>query len=464
MTRNGFRNFFVAPRTWRARFGVFFGGLCVLAACGVIRYCWGTAAAKAQVSAEPACARNAAPAAAPQTYSGVALPARSTASAIPGHTPIPDVVAAVNGHSISRDELAVECRIHYGKEVLESMVNKYLILSECRQMGITISRREVDEEIEQMAKSFSLPVEQWMKLLEQERGIKPEQYANDIIWPSLALRKLAGERLRVTPEGTDRSLRDGIRRGRQGAADRVHHRGEGPEGPGPGRGQSGRVRQPGQAVFGRRPQRQHQGPGPADPQAWPLPGNRRGRLRTGRRPGFRGHPQRGSIRDPEARRPDCRPPDHHGPGRPALGEDHSRPQDAASGHRDLPGIAKEIPRAECLQRSATPPAGGRGRGRAGERLADLSPPTGRRVHHAPWHRRAARRDRPADAGTGLQAAPGDRFGAGDRRGDRPCGRANDQALARRLARREGLAGAGHASSKAFRSIPTAAKWFGPPWP
>ncbi len=106
------------------------------------------------------------------------------------------MVASVNGHSISRDELAVECRIHYGKEVLESMVNKYLILSECRQMGITISRREVDEEIEQMAKSFSLPVEQWMKLLVQERGIKPDQYANDIIWPSLALRKLAGEKLR----------------------------------------------------------------------------------------------------------------------------------------------------------------------------------------------------------------------------------------------------------------------------
>ncbi len=65
-------------------------------------------------------------------------------------------------------------------------------------MGITISRREVEDEINQMAKSFNLPREQWMKLLMQERGIKPEQYADDIIWPSLALRKLAGERLQVT--------------------------------------------------------------------------------------------------------------------------------------------------------------------------------------------------------------------------------------------------------------------------
>ncbi|MGO9113525.1 MAG: peptidylprolyl isomerase, partial [Thermoguttaceae bacterium] len=198
MTRNGFRNFFVAPRTWRARLGVIFGGLCVLAACGVIRYGWGPSAATAQVSTDPVAPVSAPAPAAPDDSPRSPPAARSPISVIPGRTPIPDVVAGVNGHSITRSELADECRIHYGKEVLESMVNKYLILSECRQMGITISRREVDDEIEQMAKSFNLPVDQWMKLLAQERGIKPDQYANDIIWPSLALRRLAGEKLRVT--------------------------------------------------------------------------------------------------------------------------------------------------------------------------------------------------------------------------------------------------------------------------
>ncbi len=67
-------------------------------------------------------------------------------------------------------------------------------------MGIIITRREVDVEIEQLAQGFGLPVQQWLKLLSQERGIKPEQYANDIIWPSLALRKLAGKRLDVTQQ------------------------------------------------------------------------------------------------------------------------------------------------------------------------------------------------------------------------------------------------------------------------
>jgi parvulin-like peptidyl-prolyl isomerase len=194
MTRNGFRNLF-APGAFKARLGMILGGLCVLAACGIIRYYWGTSAAKAQNSGEPD---------SPATVSGTAASGDSSPAAarsesvIPGRVQIPDVVASVDGHAITRDELAAECRLHYGKEVLESMVNKYLILSACRQMGITISRREVEDEINQMAKSFNLPREQWMKLLMQERGIKPEQYADDIIWPSLALRKLAGERLQVT--------------------------------------------------------------------------------------------------------------------------------------------------------------------------------------------------------------------------------------------------------------------------
>ncbi len=40
-------------------------------------------------------------------------------------------------------------------------------------------------------------------MLKQERGIKPEQYKNDIIWPTLALRKLAAERIQPTQQEID---------------------------------------------------------------------------------------------------------------------------------------------------------------------------------------------------------------------------------------------------------------------
>ena len=39
-----------------------------------------------------------------------------------------------------------------------------------------------------MARKFSLTKDQWLKMLEKERGIKPVRYAQDIIWPTLALR------------------------------------------------------------------------------------------------------------------------------------------------------------------------------------------------------------------------------------------------------------------------------------
>ena len=51
-----------------------------------------------------------------------------------------------------------------------------------------------------MVKPFNIPVEQWLKLLKQERNVTPAQYANDCIWPTLALRKLAGERLSISRE------------------------------------------------------------------------------------------------------------------------------------------------------------------------------------------------------------------------------------------------------------------------
>jgi len=62
----------------------------------------------------------------------------------------------------------------------------------------------VNAEIERMASRFKLPVDQWLKMLKQERGVSPKQYANDIIWPTLALRKLGGERLQVTAEELQR--------------------------------------------------------------------------------------------------------------------------------------------------------------------------------------------------------------------------------------------------------------------
>jgi parvulin-like peptidyl-prolyl isomerase len=109
-------------------------------------------------------------------------------------------VATVNNQRITHDELARQCRKSYGTEVLESMVNKQLIVAECERQGVSVSQAEVDAEIARMAKRFGIPVDQWLKMLKQERNINAEQYSSDIIWPTLALRKIAGEKLKISRE------------------------------------------------------------------------------------------------------------------------------------------------------------------------------------------------------------------------------------------------------------------------
>jgi parvulin-like peptidyl-prolyl isomerase len=113
------------------------------------------------------------------------------------------VAAIVNNEPITREDLARDCMLHYGVDVLESMVNRALIQSSCQKRNIVVTDEQVAEEIDRMARKFSLPKDQWLQMLEKERGIKPDRYAQDIIWPTLALRELAKNQLTVSRKELD---------------------------------------------------------------------------------------------------------------------------------------------------------------------------------------------------------------------------------------------------------------------
>jgi len=192
MTRRNVKDPTCGAKSRRLRLGMIAGSVGVLLACVAIRHYWGADPA----SADPA----------PRTSVGGTTTAsgRSVSASRPaperGTAPPMKTVAAVNGVPVTREDLARECLRHYGKEVLERLVNKYLIAGECQRRGVSVTAAEVNDEIRRMATRFKLPVDQWLKMLKQERGISAGQYANDIIWPTLALRKLAGKQLEVTRE------------------------------------------------------------------------------------------------------------------------------------------------------------------------------------------------------------------------------------------------------------------------
>lgn len=102
--------------------------------------------------------------------------------------------------TISEDEVEKECVMRLGKEVLDNMINRATIQLACQARGVEVTPAEVDQEIVRIAAEFKIPTEQYLQMLQAERQINPQQYRRDVIWPMLALRKLAGAEVTVTDE------------------------------------------------------------------------------------------------------------------------------------------------------------------------------------------------------------------------------------------------------------------------
>ncbi|MDP7014256.1 MAG: peptidylprolyl isomerase [Pirellulaceae bacterium] len=111
-----------------------------------------------------------------------------------------DTVAIVNNERITRGQLAHECLIRFGAEVLESLVNRQVIEQACRARGVEVLEADVHEEIIRIAKRFGVDVNSYLKMLQEKREITVEQYKREMIWPTLALRRLAAKKIAVTDD------------------------------------------------------------------------------------------------------------------------------------------------------------------------------------------------------------------------------------------------------------------------
>lgn len=109
-------------------------------------------------------------------------------------------MAKVNGQSINYDVLARECVARHGTEVLDTLVNRLIIQQECETRGVSVSAAEVEAEVKKTAEKFNLPLDTWYKMLEAERHLTRDQYHQDVIWPMLALKKLAGQEIQISED------------------------------------------------------------------------------------------------------------------------------------------------------------------------------------------------------------------------------------------------------------------------
>ena len=136
---------------------------------------------------------------------GLCLVASTTIKATPTQAADSEgsVVAVVNADPITQKMLADATVVRYGGDVLESVINRHLIMQACEAKGIAVTQTEVAQEIERTAAKLKLQTSDYLKLLEDERDISPGRYGREIIWPMLALRKLVAQQVEPTQEEFD---------------------------------------------------------------------------------------------------------------------------------------------------------------------------------------------------------------------------------------------------------------------
>ncbi len=140
-------------------------------------------------------------------HSQTQQPQRAAAATAAAPQATQPVMARVNNQPIYYDAVAKECVNRLGPEVLDNLINRVIILQECDRRGVTVSPEEVTREVTEIAKKFNLPPETWYQMLQSERNISPQQYRDDVIWPMLALKKLAGTEFKPTNEDMDRAFK-----------------------------------------------------------------------------------------------------------------------------------------------------------------------------------------------------------------------------------------------------------------
>jgi hypothetical protein len=124
-----------------------------------------------------------------------------------GATQFPTIIATVNGETITSQTVAETCALRYGSEVLQGMIIHRIIQQKCKEVNITVSNEEIDAELARIAEKI-LPltpdgrpsVAQLIEMQCRDMKIDPATYYSKVLWPGLALKKMAQPAVQVTQE------------------------------------------------------------------------------------------------------------------------------------------------------------------------------------------------------------------------------------------------------------------------
>jgi hypothetical protein len=100
-----------------------------------------------------------------------------------------------------------ECVKRYGKRILEGEINRKLIENTLSASKLQVSQEDINAEMSEAATYFGFltnsgapDVNRWIESIQRDEGMTAELYIRDVIWPTVALKKLTQGQVQVTEE------------------------------------------------------------------------------------------------------------------------------------------------------------------------------------------------------------------------------------------------------------------------
>ncbi len=119
----------------------------------------------------------------------------------------PGVAAIINGQQVTIASIAAECVKRHGEAVLDGEINRKLLTQALKNAGKTVSQQDVDDEISRAAVSYgyvrengAADIDAWMKVVLSQGETTRELYIEDSVWPSVALKTLVEDNVKLTPQ------------------------------------------------------------------------------------------------------------------------------------------------------------------------------------------------------------------------------------------------------------------------
>ena len=125
----------------------------------------------------------------------------------------PGVATMVNNHPVTMDEIREECLVRFGRDVLQSEINRTLIMQRLQEIGESVSKEDLDREITRAARAYGVmkqdgtpDTKKWIAYITQNDSSKIEIYYQDEVWPTVAMKKIVARKVQVTDEDMRRGF------------------------------------------------------------------------------------------------------------------------------------------------------------------------------------------------------------------------------------------------------------------